>query len=64
MNGGFHQRNSKAFSRQRDFMYEHDQDVDQSHATAAKWYRKAADQGCTQAQFSLGAMYHYGQGVD
>ena len=28
-----------------------------------KWYRKAAEQGDTEAQVSLGIMYVYGQGV-
>jgi predicted aspartyl protease len=27
------------------------------------WYRKAADQGLDNAQFSLGVMYHNGEGV-
>ena len=30
---------------------------------AAKWYRKAADQGFAEAQFDLGLMYAYGLGV-
>ncbi len=32
-------------------------------AEAAKWYRKAADQGDTDAQNQLGSMYGNGQGV-
>ena len=27
------------------------------------WYRKAAEQGSSEAQYNLGVMYHYGQGV-
>jgi TPR repeat protein len=30
---------------------------------AAAWYRKAADQGNTDAQFNLGAMYEHGIGM-
>jgi TPR repeat protein len=34
-----------------------------SQAEAAKWYRKAADQGDDMAQFNIGTMYANGQGV-
>ena len=37
--------------------------MDQSDATAAKWYRKAAEQGHALAQHNLGAMYANGHGV-
>ncbi len=30
---------------------------------AARWYRKAADQGHASAQFNLGSMYERGRGV-
>ena len=43
-------------------MYEKGQGVDQSHATAAKWYRKAADQGDADACFELARMYIHGTG--
>ncbi len=33
------------------------------YAEAARWYRKAADQGTGHAQVSLGEMYYRGQGV-
>lgn len=33
------------------------------HAEAAKWYRKAAEQGNQKAQWQLGRAYHKGQGV-
>ena len=33
------------------------------YAEAAKWYRKAAEQGNSDAQYSLGHMYQFGQGV-
>ena len=33
------------------------------YAEAAKWYRKAADQGRAKAQLSLGMMYFVGKGV-
>jgi TPR repeat protein len=32
-------------------------------AEAARWYRKAADQGDATAQYNLGVMYGTGQGV-
>ena len=35
----------------------------QDYAEAAKWYRKAAEQGLAAAQFSLGFIYANGQGV-
>lgn len=34
-----------------------------NHAEAAKWYRKAADQGHANAQYNLGNRYLNGQGV-
>jgi uncharacterized protein len=33
------------------------------YAEAAKWYRKAADQGLKESQFNLGVMYDRGTGV-
>ena len=33
------------------------------YAEAAKWYRKAAEQGSADAKYSLGHMYQFGQGV-
>ncbi len=40
-----------------------DKGLDQDYTTAVAWFRKAADQGYTQAQFQLGAMYETGRGV-
>jgi len=37
--------------------------VKQDHAEAARWYRKAAEQGHADAQYNLGVMYENGQGV-
>ena len=37
--------------------------VTQDHAEAARWYRKAAEQGVAGSQFSLGFMYDNGLGV-
>jgi uncharacterized caspase-like protein len=37
--------------------------VPQDYAEAAKWYRKAADQGDAEAQCILGASYYFGLGV-
>ncbi|MDR2220348.1 MAG: sel1 repeat family protein [Methylobacillus sp.] len=34
------------------------------YAEAAKWYRKAAEQGVAGAQIALGKMYKYGYGVE
>ena len=33
------------------------------HTEAAKWYRKAAEQGLAKAQFTLGSLYARGQGI-
>jgi TPR repeat protein len=44
-------------------MYAEGQGVPQDHAEAARWYRKAADQGNALAQFGLGLMYDQGHGV-
>jgi hypothetical protein len=35
----------------------------QDRAEAAKWYRRAAEQGRANAQYNLGRMYATGQGV-
>lgn len=37
--------------------------VAQNYAEAAKWYKKAAEQGNAEAQNSIGSMYFFGQGV-
>ncbi len=37
--------------------------VPHSYNMAARWYRKAAEQGHTLAQFNMGVMYLKGQGV-
>jgi len=37
--------------------------VPQDYGEAAKWYRKAADQGNAKAQYHLGLMYAKGRGV-
>ncbi len=44
-------------------MYSNGQGVPQDYAEAVKWYRKAAEQGATEAQNSLGFMYYKGRGV-
>jgi TPR repeat protein/S1-C subfamily serine protease len=44
-------------------LYSHGEGVPQNHAEAARWYRRAADQGLADAQTKLGAMYVLGQGV-
>ena len=35
----------------------------QDYAEAVKWYKLAADQGHTPAQYNLGHCYYYGEGV-
>ena len=35
----------------------------EDYAEAARWYRKAAEQGHVAAQFMLGVMYAIGEGV-
>jgi len=44
-------------------MYGNGQGLPQDYAEAAKWFRKAAEQGDARAQFNLGGMYGQGQGV-
>lgn len=44
-------------------MYEEGRGTPQDYAEAAKWYRKAAEQGNEAAQWDLGALYAKGQGV-
>ena len=43
--------------------YESGSKVPQDYREAAKWYRKAADLGSSQGQFSLGTLYYRGHGV-
>ena len=44
-------------------MYEQGEGVAQDRKVAAKWYRKAAEQGVNDAQFRLATMYENGEGV-
>jgi TPR repeat protein len=44
-------------------LYGSGQGVKQDLAEAARWYRRAAQQGHVPAQYSLGLMYYNGQGV-
>ena len=44
-------------------MYANGCDVTKDEVEALKWYRKAADQGDADAQYSLGVMYANGDGV-
>jgi len=44
-------------------MYNSGEGVKQDHAEAAKWFRKAADQGDANGQFFLGMAYYSGDGV-
>ncbi len=44
-------------------MYRNSQGVPRDDAEAAKWCRKAADQGHANAQNNLAVIYSHGQGV-
>jgi hypothetical protein len=44
-------------------MYGEGRGVLQDYAAAAKWYRRAAEQGNAGAQYNLGVMYYQGRGV-
>lgn len=44
-------------------MYEHADGVSQDSVKAVEWYRKAANQGYSDAQYNFGWMYHNGKGV-
>ena len=46
------------------YMYQTGQSFEQSYVQAARWYRRAADQGNTLAQFALGELYARGLGLD
>ena len=43
--------------------FENGEGVEQDKAEAAKWFRKAADQGYAGAQYNLGHCYANGYGV-
>jgi uncharacterized protein len=44
-------------------LYQLGEVVPQNYTEAAKWYRRAAEQGLAVAQFALGAIYARRQGV-
>ena len=43
---------------------QHGKGIDQDNKEALKWYREAAEQGNTYAQYAIGVMYQDGKGVD
>ena len=45
------------------FLYGHGKGVEQDHAEAVKWYRKAAEQGHVEAQYELRFAYDLGDEV-
>ena len=45
-------------------MYANGKGVGKNEVEAAKWYRKAAEQGYALAQNNLGLMYQFGKGVE
>ena len=45
-------------------MYNNGAGVQQDYATAAQWYRKAADQDNASAQLQFGSLYENGRGVE
>jgi TPR repeat protein len=44
-------------------MYSKGEGVTKDFSEAAKWYRKAADQGDAKAQSMLGFIYYQGEGI-
>ena len=44
-------------------MYGEGRGSPQDYVLAARWYRRAAEQGLAQAQHNLGALYDAGRGV-
>ena len=44
-------------------MYLKGEGVSPDSSTAVKWYRQAAEQGVSAAQYAMGAMYARGEGV-
>jgi uncharacterized protein len=44
-------------------VYQSGEGVPQDYTAAAAWYRKAAEQGHAEAQYSLGSIYQNGYGV-
>ena len=46
-----------------DYIYIPSSEAQRQNAEAAKWYRKAAEQGQVDAQYNLGWMYEEGSGV-
>ena len=44
-------------------MYDAGEGVPKNASAAVQWYRKAAEQGNAEAQFSLASMYEEGRGV-
>ena len=44
-------------------MYRDGAGVPQNNVEAAKWFRKAAEQGLAEAQVNVAIMYQYGMGV-
>jgi len=56
-------RNDAAAESSLGFMYYSGQGVATDLPEAARWFRKAADQGFLQAQYNLGHMYEHGEGL-
>ncbi|MYE58441.1 MAG: sel1 repeat family protein, partial [Alphaproteobacteria bacterium] len=44
-------------------MFGNGEGVPQDYAEAARWYRRAAEQGIASAQFNLGLVLNNGEGV-
>ena len=45
-------------------MYDEGDGVEEDDVKAVEWYRKAAEQEYSDAQYNLGAMYYNGEGVE
>ncbi len=44
-------------------MYEYGKGTDENYTQAVYWYKKAAEQGDTEAQLNLAVMYASGEGI-
>ena len=60
---GIHNRDVKGKQAEAASDYHNGEGVPKDEAEAAKWYRKAAEQGYAEAQCDLGLCYHKGEGV-
>ncbi len=55
--------NKRKFEHHLGQMYFNGDGLPQDYAEAVRWFRRAAEQGFTEAQYNLGQMYNNGQSV-